>query len=79
MRHARVEQYAEEDYLKNEALAPGKHEPWVEVFRRTPAGWTQDIYEAGETVVLHSVDLELPLAELYADTDIDGLATVQTP
>ncbi len=43
---------------------------WVEVFRRTPAGWTQDIYEAGETVRLESVDLTLAMAELYADTGI---------
>jgi Uma2 family endonuclease len=42
----------------------------VEVFRRTPAGWTQDIYEAGEVVRLDSVGMELPMAELYADTGI---------
>ena len=60
MHHARVE-YAEVDYLRNEALAPGKQQ-----------------FVAGE-VALDSVGLELPLAELYADTDIDGLATGQTP
>ncbi len=43
---------------------------WVEVFRRTPAGWTQDIFEAGESVRLESVDLTLAMAELYADTGI---------
>ena len=43
---------------------------WVEVFRRTPAGWTQDIYEAGESVRLDSVDLEFTMTELYADTEI---------
>ena len=56
-----------------------QNKAWVEVFRRTPAGWTQDIYEADETVQLASVGVELPMAELYADTDIDGLATGQTP
>ncbi len=43
---------------------------WVEVFRRTSTGWTQDIYEAGEEVRLASLELELPMAELYADTGV---------
>ena len=47
-----------------------QNKAWVEVFRRTPAGWTQDIYEAGETVQLASVGVDLPMLELYADTDI---------
>jgi Uma2 family endonuclease len=47
-----------------------QNKPWVEVFRRTPAGWTQDIYEAGEVVSLASVGLEVPMTELYADTGI---------
>ncbi len=47
-----------------------QNKPWVEVFRRTPAGWTQDIYEAGEAVRLESVGRELPMTALYADTGI---------
>ena len=47
-----------------------QNKPWVEVFRRTPAGWTQDIYEAGEVVRLESVGLALSMAELYADTGL---------
>jgi len=47
-----------------------QNKAWVEVFRRTPAGWTQDIYEAGEIVQLASVDVQIPMAELYADTNI---------
>lgn len=43
---------------------------WVEVFRRTDAGWTQDIYETGEVVRLDGVGLDVPMAELYADTGI---------
>ena len=43
---------------------------WVEVFRRGAAGWTQDIYEAGETVRLDSVALEVSMAALYADTGL---------
>ena len=48
-----------------------QNKAWVEVFRRTPAGWTQDIYEAGEVVHLASVDLELPMLDLYADSGIE--------
>jgi len=47
-----------------------QNKTWVEVFRRTPAGWTQDIYEAGEVVQLASVGLDVPMAELYADSGI---------
>lgn len=43
---------------------------WVEVFRRGAAGWTQDIYEAGETVRLDSVALEVSMAALYADAGL---------
>jgi Uma2 family endonuclease len=43
---------------------------WVEVFRRTPAGWTQDIYQADEVVQLTSVGLAVPMVELYADSGI---------
>lgn len=57
----------------NEYVLIDQNKVWVEVFRRTPAGWTQDIYEAGEMVQLRSVDLDLPMAELYADTDIETL------
>jgi hypothetical protein len=38
----------------------------------------QHEYVAGQ-VLLDGVGLERPLAELYADTDINGLATGQTP
>lgn len=47
-----------------------QNKPWVEVFRRTSAGWTQDIYEAGEAVRLAAVELTVPMAELYADTGL---------
>lgn len=47
-----------------------QNKAWVEVFRRTPAGWTQDIYEAGETVQLASVGVDMPMADLYADSGI---------
>ncbi|OYY94595.1 MAG: hypothetical protein B7Y41_07145 [Hydrogenophilales bacterium 28-61-23] len=48
-----------------------QNKAWVEVYRRTPAGWMQEVYEAGEEVRFASVDLTLPLADLYADAGID--------
>jgi len=47
-----------------------QNKAWVEVFRRTPAGWTQDIYEAGEVVQLTSVELDVSMTELYADSGV---------
>ena len=43
---------------------------WVEVYRRTALGWTQEVYGAGETVRLASVELNLPVVELYADSGV---------
>ena len=55
---------------------------WVEVFRRTPAGWTQAIYVAGDTVQLLATDavaeqaaaqlsqLNIEMSELYADVGL---------
>ncbi len=43
---------------------------WVEVYRRTPSGWAQDIYTDSEVVELASVGLALPIAELYADSGV---------
>ncbi len=40
-----------------------QNKAWVEVYRRTSAGWMQDICEAGEVVHLSSVGLELPMLE----------------
>ncbi|MDP2832718.1 MAG: Uma2 family endonuclease [Pseudomonadota bacterium] len=51
-----------------------QNKAWVEVYRRTPAGWMQEVYEAGESVRLASVDLAVPMAELYADTGIEMVA-----
>lgn len=42
---------------------------WVEVFRREPAGWVQDIARPGESVRLTSLGLELTVADIYEDSD----------
>lgn len=43
----------------------------VEVFRRQPGGeWLYQSYSAGEQVVLSSVNMQFPVAELYAELDI---------
>jgi len=47
-----------------------QNRPWVEVYRRSRDGWTQEVYSAGETLQLASVELSLSLNELYADTGI---------
>ncbi len=44
--------------------------PWVEVCRRLPDGWAQDIYSGAEAVTLESVGLVLPMAALYADSGV---------
>lgn len=51
-----------------------QNKAWVEVYRRTPNGWVQDVYEAGESVQLASVELSVPLADLYADSGIEMVA-----
>ena len=35
---------------------------WVEAYRRTPAGWVQEVYGSGESVRFTSIDLAVPLA-----------------
>lgn len=44
---------------------------WIEVYRRSETGWTQNIFEGDESFRLASVDLEVPLSELYADTGVE--------
>ena len=48
-----------------------QNKPWVEVYRHTPAGWVQEVYEAGDVVRFVSIDLAVPLEELYADSGIE--------
>lgn len=46
----------------------------VEVYRRVSAHeWTNTLYTAEETVQLMSIDLSIPMSEIYADTDIPPL------
>ena len=43
----------------------------VEVYRRTSQGWTEyHVYGPGDEVELTSIDVHLPLAALYEDTDV---------
>lgn len=48
-----------------------QNKPWVEVYQRTPAGWMQEVYGPGETVRFASIDLAVPMDDLYADTGIE--------
>lgn len=47
-----------------------QNKAWVEVYRRTPTGWMQAVFEGGETVRLDSVGLDVPMVDLYADTGL---------
>jgi Uma2 family endonuclease len=51
-----------------------QNKPWVEVYRRTPAGWMQEIYGPDESVRFTSVDLTVAMADLYVDTGIERVA-----
>jgi hypothetical protein len=42
----------------------------LDVWRRTPAGWAQQTVTAG-SIDLHSIGVELPLAEIYRDPPAD--------
>lgn len=55
-----------------EYLLIDQRKAWVEVYRRTPIGWTQEIFTGEVSVRLASVGLALAMTELYADT---GVAT----
>lgn len=41
--------------------------PLVQVFRRSPDGWTLHAAEAGDTVGFASIDLRVPIAAVYED------------
>jgi Uma2 family endonuclease len=74
-RRAKLLSYRRLESLQEYVLVD-QNKPWVEVYRRTPAGWTQDVFEIGDSVRLASVGLELPMVELYADSGVsdDDLA-----
>jgi Uma2 family endonuclease len=54
-----------------------QNKAWVEVYRRTSAGWVQEVYEAGDTVRFESIGLTAPMSELYADSGIEQVRLVQ--
>lgn len=43
---------------------------WVEVFRRPPAGWAQEVAGPGEAITLASLGLTLALADIYEDSGV---------
>lgn len=46
---------------------------WVEVFRRSAAGWMQEIATAGETITLSSLGMTLAVAAIYEDADVPAI------
>ena len=69
-RREKLISYRRLDSLEEYVLVDQKRR-WVEVYRRTEAAWTQEIFEDDETLRLASVDLTLALTELYADTGVE--------
>lgn len=69
-RRAKLLSYRRLESLEEYVLID-QNKAWVEVYRRTPDGWVQEVYEAGDMVRFASVDLALPLNELYADSGIE--------
>lgn len=53
-----------------------QNKAWVEVYRHTPEGWVQAVYEAGDTVRLESIDLTVTMSELYADSGVEQIRLV---
>ncbi len=48
--------------------------PYVEIYRRNEEGsaeWSHIIYESGEEVALESVDVYIPMEEIYQEIDFD--------
>lgn len=68
-RREKLLSYRRLESLQEYALVD-QNKPWVEVYRRSPTGWIQDIYGPGDSLRLDSVDLVLPMADLYADTGL---------
>lgn len=50
-----------------EYVLVSQHEPRVEIFRRTDAGWAYEEHRAGGRVALPSIDASIEVAELYKD------------
>ena len=66
-RREKMRAYALLDSLREYVLVDSRSQQ-VEVYRKQPdGGWAQWIWSAGETARLDSVDLALPLDELYED------------
>lgn len=46
---------------------------WVEVFRRSAAGWMQEIATAGDAITLSSLGMTLAVAAIYEDADVPAI------
>jgi Uma2 family endonuclease len=43
---------------------------WVEIYRRTDAGWSHDIYQPGDVIDIASVGMSLDFDRLYEDSGV---------
>jgi len=68
--------YRECPHVQEYVLVSTKYQ-LVEVYSRTPKSWEYHAYGPGDEVELVSIDVHLPLASLYEDTDV--LEFLDTP
>ncbi|MGH8652943.1 MAG: Uma2 family endonuclease [Gammaproteobacteria bacterium] len=53
----------------HEYVLVAQDKPEVRIFRRAEAGWDLEIFAANDTVRFQSVDLAVPIAEIYEDVE----------
>jgi Uma2 family endonuclease len=58
-----------EEYLLVDTKAPR-----IEVYRKELGKWVYDIYEANDTIMLTSLEIQIPLAEAYTDIDFANIS-----
>ena len=68
-RGAKFAAYRKLDSLREYVLIDQERQ-WAEVFRRGTEGWLHEICQAGETLSLQSLDLQLSMDEIYEDSKV---------
>ena len=61
--------YRQLDSLREYVLIDQERQ-WAEVFHRGAEGWLHEICQAGETLSLQSLDLQLAMDEIYEDSKV---------
>jgi Uma2 family endonuclease len=78
-RHSKWLNYQKLESLQEYVLVDQKQR-WVELYRKTDAGWLQEMRVFKHDVVeLKSVGLQLPVAQIYESVDLPEFEGVQDP